>query len=312
MRILVTGASGFVGRHLVGRLVSRGDHVIGIGTETAPAPGVAEWRRADLRAAGDLMAAIGESRPDAIVHLAAQSSSASSFQDPGGTFEINTLGTWHLLEAVAHVAPRARFLMAGTSEAYGPQPAGSRANEDTPFRPVSPYALSKAAADYACEVMHRRHDLDVIRTRSFGHSGPGQSPRFFLPSCARQVAEIEKGAAEPVLRVGDLSVVRDLCDVRDVVDAYLQLLEKGRPGAAYNVCRGSGVRLSELVDGLCSRARIRIRVEVDPARLRPIDVPYLVGDPSRIERETGWRARIPIERMLDDVLAEWRGPVTGT
>jgi GDP-4-dehydro-6-deoxy-D-mannose reductase len=310
MRILVTGASGFVGRHLVERLAARGDQMIGVGTEPTAAPGVAEWRRADLRSRDELIAAIGDTRPDAVVHLAAQSSSAESFRDPSGTFEVNTLGTWHLLDAVAKAAPRARVLMAGTSEAYGPQPAGSRAGEDTPFHPVSPYALSKAAADYACELAHRQ-GLDVIRTRSFGHTGTGQSPRFFLPSCARQVAEIEKRGSEPVLRVGDLSVVRDLCDVRDVVEAYLALLEKGRSGAAYNVCRGSGVRLSELVDGLCSRARVSIRIEVDPARLRPIDVPYLVGDPSRIEREAGWRAQIPIEQTLDDVLAEWRGRVSG-
>jgi GDP-4-dehydro-6-deoxy-D-mannose reductase len=311
MRVLVTGASGFVGRHLAARLAGRGDHVTGIGTETAGPAGIAAWCRADLRAPDALIGAVADARPDAVVHLAAQSSSAESFQDPGGTFEVNTLGTWHLLEAVARAAPRARVLMAGTSEAYGPQPVGSRVPEETPFRPVSPYALSKAAADYACELAHQRHGLDVIRTRSFGHSGPGQSPRFFLPSCARQVAEIEKRGSDPVLRVGDLSIVRDLCDVRDVVEAYLALLERGRAGASYNVCRGVGVRLSDLVEGLKTRARIPIQIEVDPARLRPIDVPYLVGDPSRIERETGWQARVPLEQMLDDVLAEWRGRVSG-
>lgn len=310
MRIAITGVSGFVGRHLATRLAARGEHLAGIGPESDPPAGLEDWHRADLRDPPALIQAVAAARPDAVIHLAAQSSAAASFEDPAGTFEVNALGTWHLLEAVRARAPRARVLLVGTSEVYGPQPEGSHVGEDTPFRPVSPYALSKAAADVMGEIAHRRDGLDVVRTRSFGHSGPGQAPRFFLPSFAAQIAEIEAGRREPVLQVGDLSVVRDLCDVRDVAEAYITLLDRGHAGQVYNVCRGEGVRLSDLTTGLIARTRVPIRIEVDRARLRPADIPYLVGDPARIGRDTGWRARIPLDTTLDDVLAEWRARVT--
>jgi GDP-4-dehydro-6-deoxy-D-mannose reductase len=136
--------------------------------------------------------------------------------------------------------------------------------------------------------------------------GPGQTARFFLPAFAQQIATIEAGHADPVLRVGNLDVVRDLCDVRDVVDAYARLLERGVAGSDYNVCRGEGARLADVVEQLVARARVPVRVETDPARMRPADVPYLVGDPGRIAGETGWRAGTTLEKTLDEVLAEWR------
>src|SRR5262245_39702008 len=203
-------------------------------------------------------------------------------------------------------APKARALLVGTGEVYGPQAEGTRAQEDAPFRPVSPYALSKAAADAMGKLAHESFGLDTVRTRSFGHLGPGQTTRFFLPSFAKQIAEIEAGRREPRLEVGNLDVVRDLCDVRDVVGAYLALIERGRPGGVYNVCRGEGVSLAQLTRDLISRARVPIRIETNPELVRPADVPYLVGDPSRIESELGWRSEIKLERTLDDVLNEWR------
>jgi len=194
----------------------------------------------------------------------------------------------------------------GSGEAYGPQAEGTRVAEGAPFQPVSPYALSKAAADAFADVAHRAFRIDVVRTRSFSHAGPGQAPHFALPSFAQQIAAIEAGRAERVLRVGNLDVMRDITDVRDVAEAYVMLLERGRSGAAYNVCRGVGVRLAALAEALVGRSRRSVRIEVDPARVRPADVPYLVGDPSAIEKDCGWRPRIPLERTLDDLLAEWR------
>ncbi len=312
MNVLVTGASGFVGRHLVTLWTSRGARVTAL-AERAPRPGDREPAGgvivADIRDHDAVRAALRETAPRWIVHLAGQSSAALSFERPRETFSVNAAGAIQLLEAVRAECTGARVLLVGTSEAYGPQPAGTRASEDTPFRPVSPYALSKAVADLAGETYSRAHGLDVVRTRSFSHLGPGQSPRFALPGFARQVAESEAGLADPVLRVGNLDVVRDLTDVRDVVDAYWRLCEHGRSGAAYNVCSGRGVRLADVVRALADRGRTRMRVEVDPARLRPADVPYLVGDPARIERETGWRAAIPLDRSLDDLLEEWRARV---
>jgi len=307
--VLVTGVSGFVGPHLARALAAAGARVVGLGLEPEPPGGVPldGWHVADLREAEALERAVALERPDAVVHLAGQSSAARSFEDPAATFAANVDGTRNLLEAARRGAPAARLLVVGSSEVYGPQPAGGRTAEETPFAPVSPYAASKAEADRLAEAGAQGPGaLDVVRVRAFSHTGPGQSAVFVVPGFARQIADIEAGRAEPVLRVGNLEVTRDLSDVRDVVRAYVALLERGTRGAAYNVCRGQGVRLTEVASRLVALARVAIRVEIDPARLRPADVPWLVGDPSRIARDTGWSAEIPLERTLADVLEEWR------
>jgi GDP-4-dehydro-6-deoxy-D-mannose reductase len=306
-RVLVTGLGGFVGSHLLRALGARGDEVYGFGLGSPPAgPGIADWRSGDALDAPAVADAVASARPSHVVHLAGQSSAAISFRQPAETYRTNAMGTWTLLDAVARHAPYARVLVVGSGEVYGPQPAGSRVDESAPFRPVSPYALSKAAADALSETFARRHALAVVRTRSFGHTGPGQAPTFVVPSFAKQLTEIEAGRAEPVLRVGNLEVVRDITDVRDVVHAYLALLDDGRPGAAYNVCRGEGLPLTDLVARMVGMARVGVRVEVDRARMRPADLPWLVGDPGAIERDTGWRAAIALDRTLEDVLEEWR------
>jgi GDP-4-dehydro-6-deoxy-D-mannose reductase len=215
-------------------------------------------------------------------------------------------GTWTLLEAARTHAPAARLLVVGTSEVYGATAPGTRAAEDAPIRPVSPYALSKAAAEEVARAYAGTHGLDVVCARPFGHTGVGQSPRFVVPSFAQQLAAIEAGRAEPVLRVGNLDVTRDLSDVRDIVEGYCALLERGRSGVAYNLCRGEGVNLRDMVAELAGLARVWVKIEVDPARLRPADVPWLVGDPSRAAHETGWRTARPLALTLRDVLEEWR------
>lgn len=307
MRVLITGVSGFVGGYLARRLAEGGHELLGLGVQPAPAElPLATYRLADLTRLEQVEPALGELAPAAIVNLAGQASAARSFEDPSETFRVNTTGALVLLEAVRRAAPRARVLQVGSGESYGPQPPGTRVAESAPFRPVSPYALSKAAADTACAAYAEANDLDLVRTRSFAHTGPGQDSRFVLPSFARQIARLERGAGEAVLRVGNLEVTRDLSDVRDVVAAYVALLERGVRGAAYNVCRGEGVRLADVAARLTSLARVAVRIEVDPARVRPVDVPYLVGDPTAIARVTGWRAAIPIEQTLRDTLEEWR------
>jgi len=304
---LVTGAAGFVGLHLARALAECGARVHGLGNDPPRGELSLEgWHAADLRHPEGLASVIAAVRPDFVVHLAGQTSAARSFERPIETFEVNALGTWNLVEAVRNGAPCARVLTIGSAEVYGPQPAGSCVGESAPFRPVSPYGLSKAAADAFAELAWKRHGLDVVRTRSFGHTGPGQEPRFSVPSWAQQVAAIEAGEAEPVIRVGNLEVTRDLSDVRDVVRAYVTLLERGRSGEAYNVCRGAGIELAEVVKKLAARARVPMRIEADPRRVRTADVSYLVGDPSKIRAETGWQAEIDLERTLDEVLEEWR------
>jgi GDP-4-dehydro-6-deoxy-D-mannose reductase len=307
-RILVTGVSGFVGPHLARALTAAGVQIVGLGIEPAAPAGLplSGWHPATLGEAKPVADAVARVRPDAIVHLAGQSSAGRSFVDPDGTFRANVTGTANLLEAVRAGAPDARVLVVGSGEAYGPQPEGTRVGEEAPFAPVSPYAASKAEADRIAAAAGEQ-GLDVVRVRAFSHTGPGQSPVFVVPGWAQQIATIEAGRAEPVLRVGDLEVTRDLSDVRDVVAAYIALLERGGRGAAYNVCRGEGVKLSDVVAKMVALARVPIGVETDLARMRPADVPWLVGDPSRIARDTGWRAATPLEQTLADVLEEWRG-----
>ncbi len=314
LTVLVTGVSGFVGAHLARALDASGARVVGLGVEPAPPAGLplAGWHVADLREPESVARAVAVARPDAVVHLAGQSSAARSFEDPAATFAANVTGTGNLLAAVREGSPRARVLVIGSSEVYGPQPEGTRAAEETPFAPVSPYAASKAEADRLAEASARgEHGLDVVRVRAFSHTGPGQTAVFVVPGFAQQIAAIEAGRAEGVLRVGNLEVTRDLSDVRDVVRAYLALLERGARGAAYNVCRGEGVTLTVVARRLVALARVPVRIEVDPARLRPADIPWLVGDPSKIARDAGWRTEIPLERTLADVLEEWRERAQG-
>lgn len=306
-RVFVTGANGFVGPHLARALAARGDTVHGSGLGEAPA-GVpfARWTPLDVLEIEACTAALKDAKPDAIVHLAGQSSAARSFQDPEGTFRLNVVGTWNVLEAARRESPRARVLVIGSGESYGPQPEGTRVTEDAPFRPVSPYALSKAASDQLAATLATMHRLEVIRTRSFAHAGPGQAPTFALPSFAKQIAAIERGHEDPVVKVGNLEVVRDLTDVRDVADAYALLLERGTPGRAYNVGRGEGVRLAEVAARLCAHARVPVRIEVDAARFRPADVPYLVSDTARLRSDTGWEPRRPLEDTLEELLGAAR------
>jgi GDP-4-dehydro-6-deoxy-D-mannose reductase len=309
-RVLVTGAGGFAGPHLVRALVARGARVrgAGLGTPSAATP-LEGWIEADLADLARAQEAVAHAPVDAVVHLAGQSSAARSFEAPEETFRANVSGTWCLLEAVRGFAPGARVLVASTSEVYGPIAPGTRAGEDTPFAPVSPYALSKAAAEELARAYGDAHQLDVVRARAFGHTGPGQTARFVVPAFAQQLAAIEAGRAEPVLRVGNLDVTRDLSDVRDIVEGYVALLERGSRGAAYNLCRGEGTNLRDLVAELVAMARVQVSVEVDPARLRPADMPWLVGDPSAIARDAGWAVRRPLAGTLHDVLEEWRAGV---
>ena len=306
-RVLVTGAGGFVGPHLVRALAARGAHVRGAGLGASPGgTPIEDWREADFSNLAQAEDAVGAAPLEAIVHLAGQSSAAQSFKDPEGTFRANVNGTWSLLEAARAHAPAARVLVVSTSEVYGSIEPGTRAAETHAFVPVSPYALSKAAAEQLASAYAATHKLDVVRARPFGHTGPGQTPRFVVPAFAQQIAGIEAGGGEPVLRVGNLEVTRDLSDVRDIVEGYCALLERGRTGAVYNLCRGEGVRLADLLTVLVRMSRVKLAVEVDPARLRPADTPWLVGDPTLALEEVGWRVERPLEATLRDVLEEWR------
>ena len=294
MRVVVTGAGGFLGRHLVRELASRGVETVAVDR--------AEADVCDAAAVADLVA---RTRPDAVVHLAAQSRVAHSFADPGETFRVNVLGTVAVLEAVRRHAPRARILVASSAEVYGAVGADALPiDESAPLAPVNPYGASKVAAEAAALQFHRAHGLDVAVLRAFNAVGPGQATDFALPGFAAQLAAIARGAAEPVLRVGNLDAERDLTDVRDVARAYALALERGEAGGVYNVCSGTAVPIRRALEALVAASGLEVRVEVDPSRLRPVDVPCVYGSPRRLAVVTGWRPEIPLERTIADLYAE--------
>lgn len=309
MRLLITGVTGFVGRHVLAflRAEQPGVEIFGLARETAAelhCPCVV----ADMEDATAVAAAVEHVRPERVLHLAAQSSPRLSFEQPALTLRANVEGTLNLLEALRAHAPQARLLVVGSAEEYGNAAQDALPlDEDTPLCPLSPYAASKVAQSYLALQYHLSYGLDVVRTRTFNHTGPGRGRDFAESSFARQIAAAERGLQAPHLAVGNLDGVRDFSDVHDVVRAYWALFEDGRAGAVYNVCSGRGVRIREVLERLVALARVPIDVRLDPGRLRPADIPALVGDPGRLRAATGWEARMPLERTLADLLEHWRG-----
>jgi GDP-4-dehydro-6-deoxy-D-mannose reductase len=303
VRVLVTGAAGFVGCHLAGELTGQGDELWGTLQAGHPAParpeGV-EWLELELTSSESVRRVLDRVRPDCVYHLAAQASVGDSFRDPLATWEVNATGTLRLAEALA---PGTRVLFASSAEVYGEVPEAEQPiSEQRPLRPINPYAASKAAAEMALlEVAHTR-GLQLVIARAFTHTGPGQDTRFALAAFARQLAAIAAGGGEPVLRVGNLQARRDYLDVRDVVRAYRLLLERGTAGRAYNVATGQPHALAGLVERVVALSGTGARVEVDPARVRPLDLPLLSGDPAAL-RALGWAPRVPLEQTLADLLA---------
>jgi GDP-4-dehydro-6-deoxy-D-mannose reductase len=323
MKALVTGANGFVGRHLVRELSEAGfevlaTDVVGVSDEERSGPMDSPERIAfeklDLIAGDEVREAVEEYRPRVIFHLAAQSSAARSFEQPRRTLETNIFGTLNLLEAMRSSmrggGEPIRLLSVGSCEEYGKrQPGEMPLTEASPIEPVSPYAVSKAAQGMLALQYHAAYGIESVVTRSFSHTGVGQSDRFALPSFARRCAAIKAGRGEPVIRVGNLEVTRDFLDVRDVVRAYRLLVERGRAGTVYNVCRGEGLKLADALRTLIEMTGREPRIEMDTALLRPADVPVLVGDNSRLREDTGWSPTISRDVMLADLFAYWEGRI---
>ena len=309
--MLITGVAGFVGGHVVSLLRAEHPEAAVFGLDNRPgnrarALGI-EIVEADLEDGASVRAALERVRPDRVIHLAAQSSPQRSWEDPAGTLKTNILGLLHLLEAARALDLAPRFLAVGSAEEYGMvRPDEVPVREDTPLRPSSPYAVSKVAQGYLALQYALSLRVPIVRTRAFHHTGPRRADQFAESSFAFQLAEIEAGRRPPVIEVGNLDAVRDYTDVRDVVRAYWALLERGEPGEVYNVCSGQGVRLAELLDELIALSGLTVEVRVERSRLRPLDVPVLVGDPGRLQAATGWQPRIPLSRTLRDLLDYWR------
>lgn len=318
MKVLITGITGFAGSHLAEYILA--EHA---GVEVC---GLVRWRsrmdniegirdkivlkEGDLKDIVSLRAVLDQVRPDRIFHLAAQSFVPSSWKLPAETFAINALGEIHLFEAVLSLKLESRIQVAGSSEEYGQvYPDEIPMKETNPLRPLSPYAVSKVAQDLLAYQYHKSYGLQTIRTRGFNHTGPRRGDVFVTSSFAKQVAEVEKGKREPVIRVGNLEAKRDFCDVRDVARAYWLALEKGEPGDVYNVGVGRAYSMKEVLDLILAQSKVKVRIEVDPERLRPSDVPILLSDSSKFRKLTGWEPRIPFEKTLADLLDYWRARV---
>jgi GDP-4-dehydro-6-deoxy-D-mannose reductase len=310
-RVLITGALGFVGKFLYEELLQSGYEVWASDLASAcehvgPPLDPGKVRACDVVSAEDVLTLLKTLKPDVIVHLAAQSSSAKALAQPRETFLTNAVGTLNLFEALRSSCRACSVLVVGSAEIYGPEAGACLLTEESPLLPVSPYALSKAAQDLIAFQYWRSHGITAFRTRSFNHTGPGQTTTFALPSFASQIAQAEAGLRAPVIEVGNLDVVRDFSDVRDVVRAYRSILEKGKAGAAYNVCSGKAASMETLLQLLLSFSPAKISVKKVGSRVRPADIPYLVGDNSKLVAHTGWEPRFKIEQTLSDLLDFWR------
>ncbi len=307
MRALVTGAGGFVGHYVVEALRARGDDVYPYGgphDEKEPA-------RVDARDEEALLAMLHATRPNLIVHLAAQAFVPESIAAPLETYEINTLGTARLAQAIRSYVdagnPMPRLLFTSSAEVYGKRDGGDFPLRETlATNPSNPYAASKAAAESILLGEVHGFGLDAVIVRSFNHIGPGQSDRFVIPSFASQLARIAAGG-EQILWVGNLDARRDFLDVRDVVAAYLALAERGTSGEIYNVCSGVARTIRDALRELIIAARVPVEVREDQERMRPSDVPLFVGDASKLRAATGWEPSVPFKQSIRDIYAAAAG-----
>jgi GDP-4-dehydro-6-deoxy-D-mannose reductase len=307
MRILITGIEGFVGRHLAARLAADGHTVVGsVYRSASTISGAEEVTQLDIRDRIGVTAAITDARPDVVVHLAGETSVGDSFRDPATTFDVNAVGAINVLEACRQ-ASVGRILLVTSCEVYGdPDPRQGLIVETAPLVPINPYGASKVAQDVLGYQYWRSFGVPVVRARPFPHTGPGQASQYLFPSVARRIALAETGRGPATISVGNVATIRDLLDVRDVVDAYVGLIEAGEPGAVYNVCSGKEHRLVEALDMLCGLAKTPVRIEVDSGQRRPADFAWMVGDPTELKAATGWRPRVRWEQTMRDLLSDMR------
>jgi GDP-4-dehydro-6-deoxy-D-mannose reductase len=314
MRVVITGVTGFVGSHLAEFLLAQG----GIDVH-----GLVRWRskldniqplltqlklhECDLRDAASVRTMIEQIRPDRIFHLAAQSFVPTSWKAPTETLTTNMIGQVNLLEAVRTCGLDCRIQIAGSSEEYGMVLENEvPIREENPLRPLSPYAVSKVGQDLLGYQYYQSYKMWIVRTRGFNHSGPRRGDVFVESNFAKQIAAIELGLQPPVISVGNLTARRDFTDVRDMVRGYWLALEKGKPGEVYNIASGKAYTVQQILDLLLKSSTVKVTMETNPDRLRPSDVPILLGDSAKFRRSTGWTPTIPFEKTLEDLLNYWR------
>lgn len=317
MRILITGITGFVGRHLARYLIKEDkNEILGLGLrvkdfDIGSPSGQIEVLGVDIKDREDIENVIEKFKPQQIYHLAAQSSVSYSWENPIETFNINVFGGINILESLKKYCPTCKTLIVCTAEEYGESEIKDEAiSEDFKIYPSNPYAISKSALDFFSTTYHRAYNLPIFVSRSFNHIGPGQSERFVCSDFAKQIAIMEKDRSSSTLKVGNIEAIRDFLDVRDVVKAYNYIVNRGKVGEVYNVCSGKKYKISELLKILISlSSRDDIRVEIDKNRFRPVDIDIMYGDNSKLRSHTGWEPEYKIETSLRDTLDYWRNIV---
>lgn len=313
-QVLITGITGFAGSHLAELLLDQGNYKVwGTARPRSKTDNIEKIKDhihledADLVDSHSLYAIVKKIKPDYIFHLAAQSFVPTSWASPAATLEVNIIGSANLFEAVRESGIDSTIQIACSSEEYGlVRPDELPIKEDNPLRPQSPYAVSKLAMDYLGYQYFCSYNMKIIRTRGFNHTGPRRGESFVTSNFAKQIALIEKKKQPPVIQVGNLEASRDWTDVRDIVRGYLLAVLKGEPGNVYNICSGRAVKVKKVLDILLNLAKMKVTIKQDPARMRPSDVPILVGDYSKFARSCGWKPEIPFEKTLSDLLDYWR------
>ncbi len=312
-KAFITGITGFVGSHLAELLLKEGLEVHGLSRWRSRTENIEKIKdkinliEGDLLDLNSLQRAMMNVRPDYVFHLAAQSFVPASWTSPAVTFEINVVGSCNLFEAVRAAKLTPTIQIACSSEEYGLVKKNEvPIKENNPLRPLSPYGVSKVALDYMGYQYYQSYGMKIIRTRAFNHTGPRRGDVFVCSAFAKQIAEIEAGLKEPILLVGNLEAIRDFTDVRDMVRAYWLAVLKGKPGDVYNIARGSGVKIKKVLELLLAMSKKKITVREDPARMRPSDVPILIGDATKFRKKTGWKPQIRLEQTLADILDYWR------
>lgn len=312
-KALITGIAGFAGSHLAELLLSKGFEVYGLCRPRSKMDHIEAIKTklhledADLLDSHSLYTTINRIKPDYIFHLAAQSFVPTSWGSPAVTLEVNIVGSANMFEAVRQVGIDPVIQIACSSEEYGLVHEDELPIKETnPLRPLSPYAVSKVGMDYLGYQYYQSYKTRIVRTRGFNHTGPRRGDTFAESTFAKQIALIEKGKQEPVILVGNLEASRDYTDVRDMVRAYLLAVEKCDPGDVYNIASGQAHKIGDVLNQLLSLSKVKVEVKQDPNRMRPSDVPVLIGDATKFIAKTGWKIEIPFAKTLEDLLNYWR------
>lgn len=308
---LVIGAAGFVGNYLINEMCCNNieAYATKLPHEKFENPN-AKVLDLDIMNKDAIVSLLFEVRPDYIFHLAAQSSVGLAWKNPGLTVDVNIKGSLNVMDALRELFYKPRVLMIGSGEEYGHiQPDETPIAENNLLRPGNIYAATKACQNMIGSIYSKAYDLELVLVRAFNHIGPGQAPMFVVSDFCKQVAEIEKGLREPVMKVGNLAAKRDFTDVRDVVKAYVKLVQLGKSGETYNVGRGDAREIREILDMIVSMSEEKINVEIDPNKIRPVDVPVIEADITKLTQLTGWTPQIPLEQTIKETLDYWRAHV---